>query len=292
MSRIGAAQSVAAGRYSGSPGHDEETESMKRLRRKHLSGLFAAAALGALLAFALSGAAGAEEQVTVGVGIQLSMNGGFAPVVLSKTVPRPVALNISGHLETFDETQPPALRELVIETDKNGAIDVRGFPACNPKLQIQAAGNPEAICRRAIIGEGTARFEIDPPESPPMPFSGKLLILNGGFRDGVTTLYARVRFALPTLGPSVILSTVKIKKINNGPYGTKAIVSIPKIADGYGSVISFSATIKKQLPDKGKRFSVLTLRCPNGEIRGQAEALFSDGAKADTDVFRTCTGKG
>lgn len=123
-----------------------------------------------------------------------------------------------------------------------------------------------------------------------MPVSGKLRILNGGSKNGVTTLYVRVRVAMPT--PAAIVATVKIEKIHNGFFGSKATISIPKLAGGSGSLTSFSATIKKQLLYKGKRFSPLTLKCPSGIVRGAANAIFGDGTTESTEVFRTCTGKG
>ena len=42
----------------------------------------------------------------------------------------PITLNVSGGIATSDGSHPPALKEFVIETDKNGGINAKGLPTC------------------------------------------------------------------------------------------------------------------------------------------------------------------
>jgi hypothetical protein len=248
--------------------------------RKHL---LITMALGALIAVSVAGIATAEKPVKVRAGnLELTFNGGFTPKVLSKTKPTPITLNVSGEIKTVDGTHPPALKEFVLETDKNGAVNVKGLPACKAsQLQSQDTKHAEAICKSAIIGSGTTNIQIEFPEQAPIPVHSKLLVFNGGFKGGVTTLFIHAYITVPT--PAAVVTTVKISKIHNGRYGTKSVASIPKIAGGSGSVTSFNLKINKK--------GVLTLKCPNGKIYAHGNAVFSDNTRAQAEVIRTCTGK-
>lgn len=240
-------------------------------------------ALGALIALTVAGIATAEKPVKVRAGnLELTVNGGFSPKTLSKTKLTPISFNVSGKLRTVDGTHPPALKEFNVETDKNGAIEVKGLPKCTAaKLQSQDTKHAEAICKSAIIGSGQAKAEIAFPEQAPIPATTKIIAFNGGFSGGTTTLYIHAYLTVPT--PAAIVSTVKIKKIHNGRYGLKAVTTVPKIAGGSGSVTDFNLTINKK--------GVLLAKCPDGKLQARGEAKFSDGTVAKAEVVRTCTGK-
>jgi CxxC motif-containing protein len=240
-------------------------------------------ALGALIALTVAGIATAEKPVKVRAGnLDLTFNGGFTPKTLSKTKLTPISLNVSADIKTVDGTHPPALKEFNVETDKNGAINVKGLPVCTAsKLQSQDTKHAEAICKTAIIGSGQATAEIQFPEQAPIPAKSKIIAFNGGFKGGVTTLFVHAYLTVPT--PAAIVTTVKVKKISNGRYGLEAKSSIPKIAGGSGSVTHFNLAINKK--------GVLSAKCPDGKLQAHGTAVFTDGTRASAEVIRTCTGK-
>jgi hypothetical protein len=254
--------------------------------------LMLTAALGALVALtvaSLAFAAGSKEEVTVGT-LKFSAGGSFSPKALSKTKQTPIALTAEGKISTTDGSHPPALKEALVETDKNGAIQVKGFPTCKSgQLQSQDTSHAEAICKSAIIGSGTTNIEIAFPESKVVPVSSKLLVFNGGEKGGVVTLYIHAYITVPV--PAAVVTTLKIKKIHNGRYGLLTTATIPKIAGGSGSVTAFKLKIDKKYTYKGKKVSVLTAKCPDGKLQAHATAVFSDGTKASTEFVRPCTGK-
>jgi hypothetical protein len=237
-------------------------------------------------------AAAGNKPVTVRQGnLELTFNGGFSPKVLPKKTFAPIALSASGKIKTLDGSHPPALKEFLVETDKNGTVNVKGFPTCTAgKLQSQDTKHAEAICKKAIIGTGTTGIEIAFAESKPVPVNSKLLVFNGGTKGGVTTFFIHAYITVPV--PSAVVTTVKIKKVHHGRYGLLSIASIPKIAGGSGSVTSFSLTINKKYTYKGKKVSILSAKCPDGKLQAQGEAVFSDGTKAKAGIVRTCTGRG
>jgi hypothetical protein len=240
-------------------------------------------AVGALVALSVAGIATAEKPVKVRAGnLELTFNGGFTPKTLSKTKLTPITLTVSGDVKTVDGTHPPALKEFNVETDKNGAIDVKGLPVCTAaKLQSQDTKHAEDICRTAIIGSGQATAEIAFPEQAPIDAKSKIIAFNGGFKGGVTTIYVHAYLTVPT--PAAIVTTVKVKKIHNGRYGLEAKSTIPKIAGGSGSVTHFNLAINKK--------GVLLAKCPDGKLQAHGTAVFSDGTRASAEVIRTCTGK-
>ena len=145
---------------------------MNKIRGKRGRGAAIVAGLLVLVtALALSGIAGAEKPVKVRAGnLELTFNGGFSPKTLSKTKLTPIKLNVSGDIKTVDGTHPPALKEFLFETDKNGAVNVKGYPTCKSgQLQSQDTSHAEAICKGAIIGKGKTSVEIAFPEQTADP---------------------------------------------------------------------------------------------------------------------------
>jgi hypothetical protein len=241
-------------------------------------------ALGALIAVTVAGLASAagEKPVTVEAGnLIFTFNGGFSPSKLPKNKLAPITLTAAGKIATKDGTHPPALKETIVETDKNGAINVKGIPVCKAgQLQSRDTKSAEKACPKAIIGTGQTTAEVAFPEQKPINVNSKLIVFNGGFSGGTTTLYIHAYFAAPVSG--AIVTTLKIKKHPHGRYGLKTVATIPKIAGGSGSVTSFNLKINRK--------GVLTAKCPDGKLQAHATAVFSDGTKASATIIRTCTG--
>jgi hypothetical protein len=259
--------------------------------RKYLILTTAAVAVIALTAVGIATAAN-NKPVTVRSGnLELTVNGGFTPTTLPKSKLAPISFFASGKIATVDGSHPPALKEFLVEADKNSGVQTKGFPTCTSgKLQSQDTSHAEAICKDAIIGTGATDIEVAFPESKVVPAHSKLLVFNGGTSGGTTTFYIHAYITVPV--PSAVVTTVKIKKIHKGRYGYLAIGSIPKIAGGSGSVTSFSLTINKKYTYKGKKMSILSAKCPDGKLQANGTAVFADGTRASAGVVRTCTGKG
>ncbi len=233
-----------------------------------------------------------EKPVSVRVGdLEFTADGGFTPKALPKKTLAPITLDVSGTIKKVaGDPHPPALKEVLVETDKNGSVDVEGFPICTSgKLQSQDTEHARAICKSAIIGEGKTEVGIAFPESGEVPVKSDLLVFNGGEKAGTTTFFIHAYITVPV--PAAIVTTVKIKKINKGRYGLLSVASVPKIAGGSGSVKSFSLKVGKKYTYKGKNHSILSLKCPDGKVQAQATAIFADKTKASAEFIRTCTGK-
>lgn len=240
-------------------------------------------ALTALIAVSVAGfATGANKPVTAEAGnLKFTFNGGFSPSKLPKKKFAPISLSASGKIVTKDGSHPPALKQVVLETDKNGAINVKGVKVCKSgQLQSRDTRGAEKACKKSIIGKGKTDVQIQFPEQNPIPVRSDLIVFNGGKRGATTTLFIHAYITVPT--PAAIVTTVKIKKVKNGRYGLKSIATIPKIAGGSGSVKSFNLVVSKR---------VLSARCPDGKLQAKAAAKFADGTNVKATILRTCTGK-
>lgn len=261
-----------------------------RGRRPLIALAVSVAALAVLVAggTALAG----DKPVTVEAGnLKFTFNGGFSPKALPKSKLAPITLTASGKIVTKDGSHPPALKEVVVETDKNGAVNVKGLPVCRSgQLQSRDTKAAKKACPGAIIGGGNTSVEVLFAESKPIPVSSALTVFNGGQKGGTTTFYIHAFFTAPVSG--AIVTTVKIKKIKRGRYGLKSVATIPKIANGAGSVKSFNLKIGKTYTYKGKKVSVLSAKCADGKLQAFASALFADGTKASAGIVRTCSSKG
>ena len=180
-------------------------------------------AIAALIAVSVAGiATGANKPVTVEAGnLVFTFNGGFSPSKLPKKKLAPITLTAEGKISTKDGTHPPALKETIVETDKNGAINVKGIKPCKSgALQSRDTAAAEKACKASIIGSGRTIVEVQFPEQKPIDVDSKLVVFSGGYSGGTTTLYIHAYFSAPVTGaivtlvqviPGMLSSTVTVK---------------------------------------------------------------------------------
>ena len=111
-----------------------------------------------------------NKPVTVEAGnLVFTFNGGLSPKKLPKKKMAPITLTASGKIQAKDGTHPPALKEAVVETDKNGAVYVKGLPVCKSgQLQSRDTKAARKACPKAIIGGGHTTVEVQFPEQKPI----------------------------------------------------------------------------------------------------------------------------
>jgi hypothetical protein len=238
-----------------------------------------------LLGTGVATATGTSAVVRSG-NLEMTFGESFAPKALSRTVPTPIALRLWSRVKSIDSSPPPGLSEFVLDTDENSAIDVRGLPICSPGGRRIRELNPIRGCGNAIVGEGAAGFDIRFPELPPTPARGKMIVYNDGIKAGVTTLYAYTYFAQPIT--TTLVMPIRIERIREGRFASRMVVTVPKIANGIGSLTSFNARIGRSFVRRGKRVSLLTAKCPTGRIYARAEANFVDGTGIQSPLARNC----
>jgi hypothetical protein len=260
--------------------------------RRRIALIGAGGVLAMLAIVGASMAAGGEGPVTVKVGnLELTANGGFTPKALSKTKQTPIALTAEGSVKEADGSHPPAVREVIIEGDKNAEVHVKGIPTCKSgQLQATSTGAALAACKSALIGEGTTTAQVAFAEQKPISVPSKLLLFNGGEKGGKITWYVHAYFSNPISG--AIVTTVTITKHPHGAFGTLSVAKIPQITGGSGSITSFALQIFKSVKVKGGgSVNPISAKCVGGKLKVHVEGKFEDGTKAETEIIRACTAK-
>jgi hypothetical protein len=246
-------------------------------------------ALGAVIALTVAGVAMAAKDTVVRAGnlvVTIDGSSGLSPKALSKSKYTPVAFTAAGNVRSTDGTQVPPVKEVLIDA-KNVAVETKGYPTCTSgQLQARDTKAVEAACKSAIIGKGSTTVSVAFPEQQPIPAKSPLLVFNGGTAGGTTTLYIHAYLTQPIT--TAIVTTVKIKKSGSG---LKSVTTVPKIANGAGSVTDFSLKIDKKYTYKGKKVSVLSAKCIGGKIQAHVTTKFYNGSQLSADVLRTCTSK-
>lgn len=249
-------------------------------------------ALALALAVSAVGVSVAAKPTVVRAGnLVLKLNGGVTPKTLPKRKLAPIVLRASGQLGTVDGSQPPALRKVTIDFDKQGTVNAKGLPVCRPgKLQSRNTAAAKKACPRAIVGTGKTKVRVAFSEQQPFTASGPLILFNGGTRGKVTKMFIHAYVSIPA--PTAIVTPVIVKKINRGRYGTRAIARIPKIAGGSGSVTFFKVTVKRKFRYRGRTQSYLLARCAKGRFFAHATSIFADGTRAAGTIVRGCNARG
>lgn len=248
----------------------------------------AAAVAVALLAVLAIGIAGARAVIIEAGTMVLKIEGGVSPQALPKDRLAPVTVHGSGSLRTVDGSHPPALREAIIDADKDLVVDVKGLPTCRlGQLQAVTTKRAEAVCGDAIVGRGSATVEVAFPEQSPIHSTGPLVIFNGGERDGAITFIGHAYVSVPA--PTAVVGTAKVTRIRKGAFGLHVMVDVPTIAGGAGSVVAASIKLGRTYTYKGERRSVFSGRCSNGRIEGRGTFKYADGSSLSGGFPETCT---
>jgi hypothetical protein len=248
-------------------------------------------AIGTVLALIVaSGALARIEVVRVG-NLVFKDNSVISPTKLPKRKQAPIKGAISASIATVDGSHPPAVREVVVDLDKNFHVNAKGLPVCKAgQLEARDSKAARRVCGRATVGKGKGLAEIAFPEQKPIVVSSPVTMFNGGVKGGKTTVFVHAFLTVPV--PAAIVTPVKITHSRRGAYGLHAVARIPVIAGGAGSVTFFKLTISRKFTFKGKRASFVTASCPTGRLLAKGRVLFDDNSRLKLARALPCIPKG
>lgn len=256
---------------------------------KHWTRILAAGAT--LFLLAAAGVASAEKPVKVQVGdVIAGFNAGVRPKRLPESKPAPVAFSFVSNVATASGSQPPQLRKIVFEADKNIAVNAKGVPVCSlGKLQAQGTKVAKGVCARAIVGRGRMSIRVQFPQEAPFIARGTLLAFNGGSRGGKATILLRAYLSNPVA--AAVVTVMKISRIHKGRLGLKFVAAVPTAAGGFGSTVGFRLKIGRKFTYKGKRQGYLLATCPDGHLDVLGTAVFQGAPSVSAQTDRRCTRK-
>jgi hypothetical protein len=239
-----------------------------------------------------AGIASAEKPVKVQAGdVIVSFNAGIRPKRLPKSQPAPVTLSFASNVATASGNQPPQLRTIVLEADKNISVNAKGLPVCAlGKLRRQDTKGAKRACAKAIVGSGRMSARVQFPESAPFISKSTLLAFNGGSRGGKTRILLHAYLSSPV--PAAVVTVLKVSKIHKGRLGLRFVASVPTDAGGSRSTVGFRLKIGRNFTYRGKRQGYLLAKCPDGHLDFLGTAVFQGAPSVSARTNRSCTRKG
>lgn len=216
----------------------------------------------------------------------------FGVVISPKAMPKrdyvPATVHLYGKVETTEGTHPSALRELVLDVDKDVRLDVEGYPICGGGgRDSRNPGEAPRICRAAIVGTGSVHTEFAFPGLEPLTASSPVTIFNGGVKEGETRLLVHTFVTVPV--PQAIVTTVRVRKRGSGLH---SVAQVPVIAGGAGSLLDFKLELGRRFVHKGEERSVVTARCPDGRFEVSASKTLFRNEAGTPDIPSQAIAKG
>lgn len=264
------------------------------MRRHIILGL----AFSALLALGVATIAGAASTKIRAGNLILTFGGSTSPTKLPKNKYAPVKAIIFGKVATSDGTHPSALRETIVDIDKDVKLNVKGLPVCNAgQLTARNTRAAKRVCGKTTLGSGIAHVEIAFPEQPPIRVTSPITVFNGGGTAQKSKLLIHTFLTVPV--PAAVVTQVAITKRGTGVH---AVAKVPVVAGGSGSVLDFRFKLGRTYTYKGRKMAYSMAKCPDGVFRTRTtKTLFKNEARVPGVAARTvlkgglavpCTPKG
>lgn len=211
--------------------------------------------------------------------LQVVIDAAVRPQALPKHQMAPVALEFQSKVSTSNGTHPSALREMVIDLDRDIALDSRGLPVCHfGRRDIRRSlAQIGKICDDAVVGRGHAVFEIELSEGP-IRIASKVIVFSVGATGGqAPKLIAAAEVDVPA--PTIVATAIEVSRAHIGDFGLRAVVKVPVVAGGSGSLLGFKLRLRRLFDRSGSRESLVAARCADGSFNiGFPKLLFRNEA--------------
>lgn len=230
--------------------------------------------LAILIACAVTAAAASATATVETRELRLEVGAAFQPRDLPVHSFAPVQFSGFVDISKPGGGEPPALRQIVVDFDRDGRLDVAGLPTCAPE-SIAAASVEEArrICKDAIVGTGKIEALVG-LASGPVPTSSALTLFNGPRLEGHPTVIVHARTSVPAT--QTYAFTVPIEK-RRGEFRYRATVDIPPLAAGLGAITRISVKVGRRYTAGGVRRSYVAARCSDHILRSHGIFTFANG---------------
>lgn len=243
----------------------------------------------ALAAATLAAPAAAGEGAVVEVGdLVLHADGGFTP----QTLPRRhfVPIDFRGHADISAKGggKPAALRQALIDFDRDGRLSVAGLPKCAPETIADATpAEARRICRGAIVGTGHVEASVSLP-SGALRARSLLTIFNGPRLPTGPSAVLHARFTVPAAQTYAIV--VPIERLRGG-FRYRARLDLPPLAEGLGALTHIDVEIGRRYRAGGRERSYASARCSDNVLQTHGRFSFEDGTVISGLVEKFCQDK-
>jgi len=244
----------------------------------------------ALIALILLLAAAMADAAMVRVGrIVLRADGGFTPQSLPRHAYAPISFRGHANVESTDSQPVPALRTFRLEFDKDGRLDTKGLPVCQPNsLAGTTTEVARKICGKATVGSGTVAASVAQPGLQGVVLRSPLSLFNGPRVNGNATVVAHARAIVPK--PQTYVVLIMVERLRKGAFSYRASASVPEFAEGTGALIHLEAEVGRRYKTGGVKRSYVSAKCSDSifETRGRFEFGDPEATVIEGSVFKAC----
>ena len=248
-------------------------------------------AVAAMLALCLAVAAAMTssapaDQVRLGP-LVVTANGGFEPRLLPKRTYAPIRFEGSASIRMLNGEQPPALRRIRLDFDRDGKLTTTGLATCAAEAIAGATpAQARRTCADALVGTGHVTASIALPDRAPVEVSSPLSLFNGTRQGGNATVVAHAQNTFPATETYAV--TIPIEQ-RRGTYRYRATFDIPPIAGGAGALTHVDARVGRRWRSGGKERSYVSARCSDGILQTLGLASFANGDVISGSLFKACS---
>lgn len=230
-------------------------------------------------------ASGADAALVEVDGIVLHADGAFQPRLLPRHGFAPISFQ--GHVDIGARGggQPATLEEVVLGFDRDGRLSAGGLPTCAADRVANASpAEARRLCAGAIVGGGSVEASIALP-SGPVTARSPLTIFNGPPEAGHPTVVLHAQTTVPAIQTFAIAVPIERRP---GQFRYWAILRIPPIAGGLGSLTHIDVNVGRRFQAGGRKRSYVSARCSDGILRTHGHLTFADGTIIDGSVEKFC----
>jgi hypothetical protein len=112
---------------------------------------------------------------------------------------RRVTLSVHGKIGNIDEAHPQTIEEVVLDVDKDVALDAEGLATCRIGRARRGVQEVRRECAEAVVGTGVMHFAIESAGTQKV-VKGLLTLLNGGEVGGKIRLLIHGFAIVPFVG--------------------------------------------------------------------------------------------
>lgn len=218
--------------------------------------VIAAGLVGFLLLSAVSNAP--AERVQRG-NLVVSLNGGISPRALPRNHAAPVAVRLSGHVQTSDHTPTPRVNQIKLELAWRGQLETRGLPVC-PKARLRTTSVRQAlaVCGGAQVGHGHLFANVFLPNQTPIRVRAYVTAFNGRTKGGEPEVLLHAYSSDP---PSTFVIPFHVHH-GAGRFRTVLVALIRRDAGPWPHVANFDVVISRNFSVDGVQRSYTSASCP------------------------------
>lgn len=248
----------------------------------------------AAIALAAVSASLAQAETKIVGNLEFSVSAKFSPHKLPREGKAPIAVAINWKVATTDGSQPPKLKQLQIEINRNGILDPTGLPVC-PYSKIQPASTQRALsnCRSSLVGKGSFAALVGLEGQESYVAKGEMVVFNSK-QGGKPVLYGQIYSDYPFANSFVII--FKVTHHNHGTFGTTLTATMPPRLLAWGNLTEIKMRLSRKFGYKGEQRSYLSANCPTPKGVNQAafklartSFAFIGGTKSSSTLTESCT---